>query len=265
MRRHCLVLVSLFALSASAHAAMQARPVEWTLDDTTFSGVLVYDDANADKRPGIVMVPNWMGVNDNAIATAKKIAGRDHVVLLADVYGKGVRPNDDGEALAQVKKVYSDGGITLRKRVAQAVSALQAQAGSAPLDADRIGAVGFCFGGSAVLELARTGASLAGVVSFHGDLGTYQPGDGSIVAPLLVLNGAADASVPDAQIAGFEKEMDAVGADWQFVNFSGARHCFAEPENADNPPEDNCRYDERAAGRAYRMMEAFFDERFAAE
>ena len=264
MRRHCLALFLLFALSTSAHAAMQAKPVEWTLDDATFSGVLVYDDANAIKRPGIVMVPNWMGVNDNAIATAKKIAGHNHVVLLADVYGKGVRPKDATEALAQVKKVWSDGGTTLRKRVAQAVLTLKEQADSAPLDADRIGAVGFCFGGSAVLELARTGAPLAGAVTFHADLETYQPSKDKIAAPLLVLNGADDASVPDTQIAGFEKEMNAAGADWQFVNFSGARHCFAEPENADNPPEDNCRYDERAAKRAYRMMETFFDERFAA-
>lgn len=249
MRRHCLALVSLSALSASTHAVMQAKPVEWTLDGDSFSGALVYDDANAGKRPGIVMVPNWMGVNDNdnAIATAKRIAGRDRVVLVADVYGKGVHPDDAGEALAQVKKVWSDGGTTLRKRVAQAVSTLEAQAGSAPLDAGRIG------------------APLAGVVSFNGGLETYQASAGRIVAPLLVLNGAADASLPDAQITGFEKEMDAAGADWQLVNFGGARHCFAEPERADNPPEDNCRYDERAAGRAYRMMEAFFDERFAAE
>lgn len=262
--RRCLTLLSLFVLSTSAHAAMQAKPVEWTLDKDTFSGVLVFDDANTIKRPGIVMVPNWKGVNDNSIATAKKIAGHDHVVLLADVYGKGVRPKDDAEALAQVKKVYSDGGITLRKRVAQAVLTLKEQAAGAPLDADRIGAVGFCFGGSAVLELARTGAPLAGVVSFHGDLGTYQPQPAKVAAPLFVLNGAADASVPDTQIAGFEKEMDAAGADWQLVNFSGARHCFAEPENAGNPPDDNCLYDERAAKRAYAMMEAFFDERFAA-
>ena len=265
MRRKALALVALFALSGSAHAAMQAKPVEWTLDKDTFSGVLVYDDANAIKRPGIVMVPNWMGVNDNAIATAKKIAGHDHVVLLADVYGKGVRPKDATEALAQVKKVYSDGGTTVRKRVAQAVLTLKEQTGGVPLDADRIGAVGFCFGGSAVLELARTGAPLAGIVTFHADLETYQPSTGKVAAPLLVLNGAADASVPDTQIAGFEKEMDAASADWQLVSFSGARHCFAEPENAGNPPEDNCRYDERAARRAYRMMEAFFDERFAVE
>lgn len=263
--RRIALLSSLLTLSAPSLAAMQAKPVEWTLDDTTFSGVLVYDDANAIKRPGIVMVPNWMGVNDNSIATAKKVAGHDHVVLLADVYGKGVRPKDATEALAQVKKVYSDGGTTLRKRVAQAVLTLKEQAAGAPLDADRIGAVGFCFGGSAVLELARTGAPLAGVVTFHADLETYQPGTGKVAAPLLVLNGAADASVPDTQITGFEKEMDAAGADWQFVNFSGARHCFAEPENAGNPPGDNCRYDERAATRAYRMMEAFFGERFAVE
>lgn len=264
MRRLAAVL-ALSLCTLPAFAAMQARPVEWSVGEQRFQGMLVYDDAGPAKRPGLLMVPNWKGVTDAAVAKAGRIAGRDYVVLVADVYGKGVRPGNDDEARAQVGKVYADGGTTLRARVAAALAALKAQAGEAPLDPARISALGFCFGGSSVLELARSGAELAGAVSFHGGLKAYLPTAGErIRAPLLVLNGAADTSVPAEDIHAFEREMDAAGADWQFVNFGGARHCFAEEENAGNPPESNCRYDERAARRAMAMMRAFFAERFAA-
>lgn len=248
-------------------AAVQVRPVEWEIEGQGFSGVLVYDDANAIRRPGLVMVPNWMGVGRDAIAMAERVAGHDYVVLVADVYGSQVRPKDDAEALAAVKAAYADGGASLRVRAKKAVDVLRAQADEAPLDAERIGAIGFCFGGGVVLELARTGTDIPrGVVSFHGNLDSYRPVDGGkIETPVLALNGADDTSVGAEQIAGFEQEMKKAGADWQFVNFGGARHCFSQPEDADNPPDDNCRYDERAAKRSFEMMRDFFRERFAAD
>ena len=226
--------------------------------------MLVYDDASKSARPGLVMVPNWMGMSQTNIARAADIAGDDYVVLVADVYGTGVLPKDKTEAKAQVMKAYADGGLTLRKRAAAAVAALQAQAGKAPLDPDRIGAFGFCFGGSVALELARSGADIDGVVSVHGDVDSYVPAKkGDIKAAVLVLNGADDASVPDTQIAAFEKEMDAAGADWQFVNFGGARHCFTQAEDQPTDPADNCRYHQRSSQRAFEMLHAFFRERFS--
>ena len=260
--RRLIPYLALMLLSAPALAAMQAKPVEWTVGKDRFSGTLVFDDANAGKRPGLVMVPNWMGVNDSAVEKAKAIAGDDYVVLVADVYGKDARPGNATEASAEVKKVYADGGVQLRARVGEAVKVLKSQAGVAPLDVDRIGALGFCFGGSAVLELARGGADIAGVVSLHGGLETYLPAAGNdIRASVLVLNGADDTSVTDAHIAAFEKEMDAADADWQFVDFSGAVHCFTQPESNDPP---NCAYNKRAATRAFEMLHDFFRERFAA-
>ena len=260
--RRLIPFLALMLLSAPAWAAMQAKPVEWKVGKDRFSGTLVFDDASASKRPGLVMVPNWMGVNDSAVEKAKAIAGDHYVVLVADVYGKDARPKDAGEASAEVKKVYADGGVQLRARVGEAVEVLKAQAGTAPVDVDRIGAFGFCFGGSAVLELARSGADIAGVVSLHGGLETYLPTEGNhIRASVLVLNGADDASVSDAHIAAFEKEMDAARADWQFVDFSGAVHCFTQPESNDPP---NCVYNERASKRALGMLQDFFRERFAA-
>lgn len=243
---------------------MKVRPVEWTIDGMTFEGRLVFGDGLQGRVPGLVMVPNWMGVSEESIARAREIAGNRYVVLVADVYGKGVRPADKAQAREQVGKVYADGGSTVRRRVAAAVEALKAQAGTAPLDADRIGALGFCFGGGAVLEFARTGAELAGVASIHGDLGTHLPPSATgIRTPVLVLNGAADTSVSDESIVAFEKEMDALGADWQFVDYGGARHCFSQPEDRPTDPKDNCRYDERAARRSMLLLQSFFAEQFA--
>ncbi|MCW0403464.1 hypothetical protein NB689_003361 [Xanthomonas sacchari] len=249
-------------LPLPAWAAMQAKPVEWQVGKDTFSGVLVYDDADHDTRPGLVMVPNWRGVNDAAVEKAKRLAGDDYVVLVADVYGKGKRPANDTEA-GQFAGALKKDPATLRARALAAVAALKAQAGKALLDPARIGAVGFCFGGTTVLELVRAGAPLAGVVSLHGGLATAAPAAaGSAKAPVLVLNGADDKSVSRDDIAAFEQEMNRAGADWQFVNFSGAVHCFAEAD-ANSPP--GCQYNPRAAKRAYRMLEDFFEERFGRE
>lgn len=243
-------------------AKMQSRPVEWTLGKQAFSGVLVYDDAGTDKRPGLLMVPDWKGVTPAAVETAEKLAGTRYVVLVADVYGKGVRPKDDAEAMAQVKQLYADRGV-LRQRADKALQVLRAQAGKAPLDVARIGAIGFCFGGATALELARNGADIAGVVSFHGTLPTSMPATpGAVKASVLVLNGADDKNTSLDDVAAFKKEMDAAGVDWQFVDFSGAVHCFAL-ENAHSPP--GCVYNPRVAKRAFTMMDDFFRERFAAK
>ena len=264
--RRALLAIGLLLATAPAFAKMQAKPVEWTVGKERFSGYVVYDDAGKARRPGLVMVPNWMGVTDDSIERAKAVAGDDYVVLVADVYGAGVRPKNAGEAGKLAGGLRGEDRGTLRARIEGAVATLKAQAGKAPLDAERIGAFGFCFGGSTVLELARGGTHLAGVVSLHGGLapGAKSTTAAAVKTPVLVLNGAADKAVSDADIVAFEKEMDGAGADWQFVDFAGAVHCFAEP-SAGNDPATNCAYDERAAKRAYRMMDDFFRERFAAD
>lgn len=245
--------------SAPAWAAMKTQPVEWQVGNERFSGYLVYDDKVKKKLPGLVMFPNWMGVTDLALERARKVAGDDYVVLVADVYGKDVRPKNAKEAGATVQQVYDDGGVRLRARANAAVDALKSHAARVPLDAKRIAAFGFCFGGSVALELARSGTPLAGVVSFHGGLESRRPADGAIRTPVLVLNGASDSAVKPEHILAFQKEMDAAKVDWQFVNFGGAVHCFTQPES-NSPP--NCVYDERASKRAFAMMDDFLDERF---
>jgi dienelactone hydrolase len=250
----------LAACALPAFAKMQAKPVEWKVGGQVFEGVLVYDDAGG-KRPGLVMVPDWYGVTDSAIAKAKHIAGKDYVVLLTDVYGKGVRPKDNKAASETVGALAKD-PAEWRARVAKALQVLRDNAAHAPLDTSRIAAIGYCFGGSSVLELARSGADIAAVVTFHGGLDTSAPAKkGAVKASLLVLNGADDRGTA-GDIAGFEKEMNDAGADWQFVNFSGAVHCFAL-ENAHSPP--GCVYNPLVAKRAFVMMDDFFRERFAAK
>lgn len=253
------LLCACYLFSASAFAAMQAKPVEWKQGKARFSGYIVYNDATATKRPGLVMVPDWKGVTPASVEKAKQVAAAGYVVLVADVFGKGVRPKDDKAARAQVTKMYQD-LPGLRARAQAALDFLRSQASSAPIDPARIGAFGYCFGGKTVLELARSGANVAGVVSIHGGLDTTLPAQStSLKASILVLNGADDTYVPTEQIQGFEAEMKGAGADWQFVNYSGAVHCFAL-EGANSPP--GCVYNERAAKRAFSAMNQFFFERF---
>ena len=257
--RRALLFLAATLSAPSALAAMHADPVAWKVGDRSFEGVLVYDDAGAGKRPGLVMVPDWMGMTEGAIAKAKHIAGGDYVVLVADVYGKGAQPKDSGGARALVEKLYAD-RTELRVRIGKALSVLEENAAGAPLDGSKLGAFGYCFGGATVLELARSGAAIDAVVTFHGGLDTSMPAQpGAVQASVLVLNGADDRGTA-GDVAAFKQEMDAAGADWQFVDFSHTVHCFALPD-ANSPP--GCVYNPLSAQRAERMMRGFLDERFS--
>lgn len=253
------ISAALLCLSITpVQAAMVVEPVSWSIGDTEFAGRLVYDDASDAKRPGLLMVPNWYGVNDAAVTKAKGIAGDRYVILLADMYGKDVRPADDTAAQAAVKPLYADRAL-MRTRINAALDAFRAQADDAPLDTDRLAAIGFCFGGSAVLDLARSGADVDAVVSFHGGLATDDPALAkNIEANVLVMNGADDrGTMPDAP--AFQDEMRGADVPWQFVVFGGAVHCFTEVgENS-----QGCRYDAAVSKRAYRLMHDWLDDAFA--
>ncbi|MEO5595986.1 MAG: dienelactone hydrolase family protein [Lysobacteraceae bacterium] len=249
------------SVAMPVEAAPRAEPVSWKDGSTALSGFLVWDDAGADKRPGLLMVPNWYGVNDAAIAKAKMIAGTRYVILLADMYGKGVRPTDGASAGAAVKPFYGD-RKRMQARVDAAFDALKTNSGKGPIDMTRLGAIGFCFGGSAVLDLARSGTvPSGGIVTFHGGLNPDDPAKAkSIKSRLLVLNGADDQGAwPDTD--KLFAELRASGTDWQFVNIGNAVHCFTEVGD----DSQGCKYDAKASKRAYRMMHDFFDEAFASK
>lgn len=253
-----ILLAVLLCAAGSADAAMVARNVDYTIGDQAYQGVLVYDDASSAKRPGLLMIPNWYGIGTDAVEKAKSIAGKEYVILLGDMYGKGVRPADNAGAEAAIKPLYAD-RKRMRARVSAALDQLRAQEKSAPIDPAHIAAIGFCFGGSAVLDLARSGTAVAAVVSFHGGLSTDNPLLArNIRARVLAMNGADDrGTMPDAP--AFEREMGNSPADWQFVVFGHAVHCFTEV--GDNSP--GCRYDAKIAARAYRLMHFWLADSFA--
>lgn len=247
--------------STQASAAMATRTIDYAVDGTKLQSVLVYDDAVKTPRPGLVMAPDWLGMNANQIALANQIAGKDYVVLVTDMYGVAVRPKNPQEAAKASGAMYKNRG-ELRTRVQAALAQLQAQVGKAPLDGKHWGAIGFCFGGAVALDLARSGADIAGVATFHGSLKTDDPGLAkNIKGMVLAMNGADDSFTPEADILEFEKEMRDAGVDWQFVNYGGAVHCFAIP-TADGSMK-GCQYDAKVAKRAFALMHSFFAEAFA--
>jgi dienelactone hydrolase len=251
----------LLAASFAASAEPRADKISWTDGGKSFDGYLVWDDASKATRPGLVMVPNWYGVNDAAVAKAKTLAGKDYVILLADVYGRGNRPANSDEAGKASGAAAAD-PAALRSHVRAALATLRGAAGKAPVDPRRIGAIGFCFGGMVALELARSGADLAGVATFHGNLSTKLPAKaGALKAPVLVMNGGDDKFVSAESITAFENEMRTAKADWQFVNFGGAVHCFAEPDEHGSLP--GCEYHAPSYRRSVAMMRGFFAEAFA--
>lgn len=259
MHNKLLLVLIAASIAENASAGMIADELTYKIDDTEFKSVLVYDDSMKSQRPGLVMFPNWYGVNASQIDKAKAIAGKDYVILVADVYGSELRPDNDEKAAAAAGAIYKDRSV-LRARANAALAALKAQSQKVGINTAHIGAIGFCFGGATALELARSGADLNGVVSFHGNLSSDDPSLAkNIKGSVLALNGADDSYVPAEQIQAFNKEMQDAGVDWQFVNLGGAVHCFAEPD-AKSPP--GCVYNERAATRGFAMMRGFFAEVF---
>jgi dienelactone hydrolase len=259
-----IIACVLFAVgSVSAQAAMVARNIDYDVGGKKMQSVLVYDDSVKTPRPGLVMTPDWLGMNPDQVVLGKQVAGKDYVVLIADVYGVDVRPKTPDEAGKAAKNMYENRG-DLRARINAALTQLKGQVGKAPLDGKHWGAIGYCFGGATTLDLARTGADVQGIVSFHGNLATDDPAMAkNIKAKVLALNGGDDKFVPDEQIVKFQKEMRDANVDWQFVSFGGAVHCFAIP--AAKGDVEGCKYNERAAKRGYAMMHAFFDEVFASK
>ena len=253
-----LITLILTATVGLAQADMMTQKVDYQIDGEPYQGLLVYDDAVSEPRPGLLMVPNWMGVTDNAAKKAYRAAGTDYVVFVADLYGRDIRPADAEQASAAAGEVRSDRAL-MRKRVNAALEVFKAQAGTVALDTGRLGAIGFCFGGTAVLELARSGTEIGGVVSFHGNLDTPDPEDAKAIRmPLLVLHGADDPYVPPEQVAAFEQEMRSAGvADWQLLSYGGAVHSFTDPTAS---VKGQAEYHPVVAERAFGQMRGFFGE-----
>jgi dienelactone hydrolase len=240
----------------AAEAKIVTRTVEYGQNGTVMRGFLAYDDGLKSKRPGVLVVHEWWGLNDFARERALKLAGLGYVALAADMYGGGVTTRDRKEAGKLAGALLAKPDL-LRARARAALAVLAAEP---RVDPRRLAAIGFCFGGTAVLELAYSGADLAGVASFHGGLPKAGPDDlKRIKAAVLVLHGADDPHVSPADLAAFEQAMRQAGADWQVVLFGGAVHSFTNPA-AGNNPAAGAAYNARAARRSWRYLQEFFRE-----
>jgi dienelactone hydrolase len=235
----------------------RAGMIEYKAGDTICEGYLAGDTAPG-QRPGILVVHEWMGLGNFAMAKADELARLGYVALAVDIYGKGVRPADTKEAGALAGKFKGDRPL-LRERVLAGLEALKK---NEHVDPKRIAAIGYCFGGTTVLELARSGADITGVVSFHGGLDTPTPGDAkNIKCKVLALHGADDPYVPAKEVAAFEDEMTRAGVDWQLIKYSGAVHSFTNP-GAGTDNSKGAAYNERADKRSWEAMKQFFAEIF---
>ena len=243
-------------LLASAQAKIIRKPVAYEHAGVKLEGWLAYDDSVPGKRPGVLVVHEWWGLNDYARGRAEQLAALGYVAFALDMYGAGVVTSDPKKAGELAGQFYGKPLMAQRAR-----AGLDQLLATGLVDEGRVAAIGFCFGGSTCQTLAYSGAPLAGIVSFHGGLVTA-PAGASNTAKILMLNGAADAWVTRDQVAAFEQALNAGGFDWQWVDYAGAVHAFSNPD-AGKFGIPNIAYNEPAARRSWQHMLQFFHELFA--
>jgi len=245
--------------AASAQAGLVEKPVLYEHAGVTLEGFHVYDDAKTGRRPAVLVIHQWTGLSDYEKRRSRQLAEMGYNVFAADIYGQGVRPQPPASG-KEAGKYKSDRSL-FRGRLMAALEVLKSDERT---DTTRVAAIGYCFGGTGALELARAGADVAGVVSFHGGLDRasdlFTP-KGGVKAKVLVLHGAVDPYVPREQVAAFEEEMTAAEADWQLVSYGGAVHSFTHKEAGDDPSK-GAAYNEKADRRSWQAMMAFFAEIF---
>ncbi len=252
-------LAAVFSFADPASAAIQTQTVTYQAGTVTVKGVLVYDDAATSPRPGVLVVPEWWGLTDYARRRAAMLAKLGYVAFVADMYGDGKTTDSADEAGKLAGPLKAGDRSEMRARVTAAFDQLKQ---NPRVDKTKLGAIGYCFGGTAVLELARSGADLNGVVSFHGglDLGTA-PAPTSIKPKLLIEAGGADPFVPPDQLATFEAEMKAANADYHVDSYPGAQHAFTNPD-ADRHHIPGIAYNKAADKKSWEAMKVFFAKVF---
>lgn len=250
---------ALFALlSLSSQDALHTELIEYRHGDVVLEGYLSYPKDAKGKLPGVLIAHQWMGMGDYEKGRADETARLGTVAFALDIYGKGVRPKDVPEA-AKTATGYKNDRPLLRARALAALDVLRKHP---RVDASKIAVQGYCFGGTTALEVARSGAEIAGAVSFHGDLSSPTPEDAKkIKGKVIAFHGADDPFVPPAQVAGFEEEMRKGGVDWQLVSFGGAVHSFTL-KHAGNDNSKGAAYNAKADVRSWEMYRDFLAEIF---
>ncbi len=235
---------------------MQTRAKNYKHGAVSLSGLLVRDDQYHGIRPGIVLFPDARGIGEHAIEVARRLALMGLIVLVADLYGNGEHARDMTQALDLMTGLRSD----LTRWRGRAQAALDALSREDLVDPARLAAIGYCFGGTTALELARSGASLQGIVSFHGGLSSPRPDDArNIGGKVLICHGAIDPLVPLEQVAAFEEQMSRTNVDWQVCVYGGAMHAFTNP----SANVEGMAYHPAADRRSWNAMLNLFDEIFS--
>jgi dienelactone hydrolase len=219
--------LTILAGFASAHAGIHGEAVEYTANGTVLKGYLAYDVSKEGKRPGVLVVHEWWGHNDYARKRADMLAELGYTALAVDMYGDGKQAEHPDDAAKFSSAVMSN----MKAARARFMAALNLLREHQITDPDRIAAIGYCFGGGVVLQMARAGVDLVSVVSFHGNLSTKEPAQkGKVKAKILVCHGAEDQFTSQEQIDEFEEEMKKADVDYQFISYEGAKHSFTNPD-----------------------------------
>lgn len=260
IRRMC-VLIALMCVSP-AWGEIVDQTVEYSTETTEMKGLLAWDDEISGSRPGVLVVHEWWGLNEYARDRARQLAELGYTALAVDMYGGAKQASHPDEASEFASAVNSNWDEA-RARFEAALDVLR---NHETTDASRIAAIGYCFGGGVVLNMARAGYDLDGVVSFHGTLSTEHPAQpGEVNAEVLVLHGAEDPFVPEEQVARFKREMEEAGVDYRFIAYAGARHSFTNPD-ADRYGERfdlPLAYSAEADRKSWLEMQSFFDQIFS--
>lgn len=258
MKTVILLLTIIVLWNPTVFAAMHGNVVEYKQGNIVLEGYLAYDDSFSGQRPGVLVIHDWLGVGSYVRARTQQLASMGYVAFAPDIYGKGIRPTNAKEAAALAGQ-YKNDRTLLRLRANAGLDILRSQTQVDPL---RLATIGYCFGGTAALELARSGANIAAVISFHGGLDTPTPEDAkNIHGKVLVLHGGDDPFVPYNQVSAFEDEMRQAGVDWQLVAYGGAVHAFTIPD-AGSDKTKGAAYDRRADKRSFEAMQVFLKEAF---
>ncbi len=259
-RLFTLILLALFAGPAFANVPVEAEEVRYSVGDETFHGYLAWNRDAEGPQPAVLVVHEWWGHNDHARRAAERLARMGYTAMALDMYGEGKQAEHPDQAGAFAGAVRNNAEVAERRFRA----AMERLAASEHADGGRMAAIGYCFGGGIVLQMARAGVELDAVVSFHGSLEGSRP---AMAEPfdtaILVLHGGADKLVPPEQVAGFQADMEAVGADYRIVVYGGAPHSFTNPA-ADGFAERfgiPVGFDEEAERLSWKAMGAFLESR----
>jgi dienelactone hydrolase len=256
MKKFVLALLAVAGIAGIGEAKVRTEAVTYKHGETVLEGYLAYPEGTRSGLPGVLVVHDWGGPGPYAHERTEQLAAAGYVAFAIDMYGQGVRPTTTEEK-AKLAGLYRADRALMRARARAGLDALLA---TGRVDPARVAAIGYCFGGGTALELARSGAPLAGVVSFHGNLDTPKPEDAKAIrGKVLVCHGAEDPFVPPEQVAAFQKEMKDAGVDYEFIAYGGAVHAFTQ-KGAGDDKSRGAAYNEAADRRSWRAMIDFFDE-----